>query len=138
MSLLFKPGRIGNMEIKNRFVASATVECLTTDDNRLSENYFKVYERLARHGVGLIIPGNYFINLKGRAVDKVLLVNHDDVIGDLRKLTETVHRYGAKIVGQINHGGRQCPPDLIGEKPVAPSSVRDSLIGVTPHAIVRK
>ena len=89
--------------MKNRFVRSATVECLASEDNRLTEQYYKVYERLAKGGVGLIIPGNYFINSIGRATDKVLVIDRDDVIDDLRKLTDIVLGNGAKIVGQINH-----------------------------------
>ncbi|MCP4135261.1 MAG: NADH:flavin oxidoreductase, partial [bacterium] len=133
MTILFTPAKIGSIELKNRFVSSATVECLASEDNRLTEKYYKVYERLAKGGVGLIIPGNYFINPIGRAVDKVLVIDRDDVIDDLRKLTDIVHRYGAKIVGQINHGGRQCNPGLIGEQPVSPSGVRDTLSGIKPR-----
>lgn len=135
MSLLFQSGKIGNIKTKNRFVASATVECLTDENNRLTEKYYKVYERLARNNVGLIIPGNYFVNRMGRAVDKILVIDRDKVIDDLKRLTELVHKYGTKMVAQINHGGRQCPPSLIKEKPVAPSAVRDTLSGIQPRAL---
>jgi 2,4-dienoyl-CoA reductase-like NADH-dependent reductase (Old Yellow Enzyme family) len=133
MTLFFTPAKIGLIELKNRFVRSATVECLASEDNRLTEQYYKVYERLAKGGVGLIIPGNYFINPIGRATDKVLLIDRDDVIDDLRKLTDIVHRNGAKIVGQINHCGRQGNPNLIGEQPISPSGVQDKLTGNTPR-----
>ena len=43
---------------------------------------------------GLIIPGNYFINSIGSATDKVLVIDRDDVIDDLRTVTNMVHRYG--------------------------------------------
>src|SRR4030066_1928255 len=92
MSILFTPAKIGSIDLKNRFVRSATVECLASEDNRLTEKYYKLYERLARGGVGLIIPGNYFINTVGRACNKVLVIDRDDVIDDLQRLTEAVHR----------------------------------------------
>jgi 2,4-dienoyl-CoA reductase-like NADH-dependent reductase (Old Yellow Enzyme family) len=133
MSLLFTPTTLGSMELKNRFVRSATVECLASADNRLTEKYYKVYERLAKGGVGLIIPGNYFINSIGRATDRVLVIDRDDVIDDLHTLTDIVHNYGARIVGQINHGGRQSDPRLIGEQPIGPSGVRDTLTGIEPR-----
>ena len=133
MSILFTPTKIGSMEVKNRFVRSATVECLASEDNRLTEKYYKVYERLAKGGVGLIVPGNYFINSIGRACGKVLVIDSDDVIDELKNLTEIVHRYGAKIVAQINHAGRQSDPKLIGTQPIGPSEVLDTLIGVKPR-----
>ncbi|MBN1383122.1 MAG: NADH:flavin oxidoreductase [Deltaproteobacteria bacterium] len=133
MSILFTPAKIGPLELKNRFVRSATVECLASEDNRLTEKYYNVYERLAKGGVGLIIPGNYFVNSIGRAADKVLVIDRDDVIDDLRKLTDIVHRHDAKIIGQINHSGRQGNPKLIGEQPISPSDVRDATYGGKPR-----
>ena len=133
MTILFTPAKIGSIELKNHFVRSATVECLASADNRLTEKYYKVYERLAKGSVGLIIPGNYFVNSIGRAADKVLVIDRDDVIDDLRKLTEIVHRNGAKIVGQINHCGRQGNPNLIGEQPIGPSEVRNKLTSNKPR-----
>lgn len=58
MFILFTPTKIGSMDLKNRFVRSATVECLASEENRLTEKYYKVYERRAGGGVGLIITGN--------------------------------------------------------------------------------
>ena len=133
MTILFTPATIGSIELKNRFVRSATVECLASEDNHLTEKYYKVYERLAKGGVGLIIPGNYFINSIGRATAKVLVIDRDDVIDDLRTLTHIAHSYGANIIGQINHGGRQSDPVLIGTQPIAPSEVRDTLTGINPR-----
>lgn len=133
MSILFSPLNIGPIELKNRFVRSATVECLASEDNRLTEEYYKVYERLAKGGVGLIITGNYFVNSIGKATDKVLVIDRDDVIEDLRNLTDRVHRHGSKIVGQISHGGRQCNPKLIKTRPIGPSEVSDVLNGTTPR-----
>ena len=134
-SILFTPTHIGSIELKNRFVRSATVECLASEDNHLTEKYYKVYERLAKGGVGLIITGNYYINPMGRAADNNLVLDCDDVIDDLRKLTGIVHGYGAKIVGSINHSGRQCNPNLIGERPISPSGIRDTLNGIKPRTM---
>lgn len=135
MSILFTPIHIGPIELRNRFVRSATNECLASEDNRLTEEYYNVYERLAKSGVGLIITGNYYVNSIGRAADKVLVIESDDVIDDLRKLTSIVHGYGAKIFGSITHSGRQCDPKLIGKQPISPSGVRDILNGIKPRAM---
>lgn len=133
--MLFSPYRIGSIALKNRFVASATVECLVSEDNRITEKYLKVYERLSQKGVGLIIPGNYFVSKTGVAVPKNLVIDNDSVIDDLRQLTALVHRNGAKIVAQLNHGGRQCDPKVIGQIPVSPSRVADSLAGIRPREL---
>lgn len=39
MSILFTPTKIGSLELKNRFVSSATVECMVSGENRLTGHY---------------------------------------------------------------------------------------------------
>ncbi len=119
--------------MKNRFVCSATVECLVSENNTLTDKYFKVHNRLSKGGVGLIIPGNYFVNKKGVAVAKNLIIDSDKVLEDLLKLTNLVHENGSKIIAQLNHGGRQCSPEVIGQTPLCPSSIKDRLTGIRPR-----
>ena len=135
MSILFTPLKIGSLELKNRFVCSATVECMVSENNRITEEYLKVYRRLSKGGVGLIIPGNYFVNKTGVAVAKNLVVDSDSVIEDLRKLTNMVHENDARIIAQLNHGGRQCNAKVIGQTPLCPSPVKDWLTGIRPREI---
>lgn len=47
------------MDLKNRFVRSATAEFLATEGGRVTDQYQNAYERLAKGGVGLIISGNF-------------------------------------------------------------------------------
>jgi 2,4-dienoyl-CoA reductase-like NADH-dependent reductase (Old Yellow Enzyme family) len=135
MSVLFAPGAIGTMKVKNRFVRSATVECLASSEGRLTEQYLRAYRSLAKGGVGLIVPGNYYVNKQGRAIPKVPVIDTDEIIPDLKKVADVVHEYDAKIVAQLNHGGRQCYPKVLGMTPVAPSAVRDLVNKVKPRAL---
>ncbi|MCP3922078.1 MAG: NADH:flavin oxidoreductase [Desulfobacterales bacterium] len=135
MSKLFTPSKIGTLELKNRFVCSATVECLVSEDNIITDKYLKVHNRLSKGGVGLIIPGNYFVSKSGVAVARNLVIDNDKVIDDLQKLTSIAHDNGSRIIAQLNHGGRQCSPEVIGQTPLSPSSVKDSLTGIRPIEI---
>ncbi|MDY6933012.1 MAG: NADH:flavin oxidoreductase [Spirochaetota bacterium] len=133
MSVLFTEGRIGILSISNRFVRSATAECLASDDGRITEEYLRAYERLAKGGVGLIISGNMYINAIGKAIPRMLVIDKDEMIDDLSKVTQMVHQHGAKIVAQLNHGGRQCDSKVLGIKTIAPSPVRYRLTFVKPR-----
>jgi len=135
LSILFTPTKIGSIKLKNRFVSSATVECMISKDNSITDKYLKVYRSLSKGGVGLIIPGNYFVNKTGVAVARNLVIDNDSVIGDLRKLTDIVHENDARIIAQLNHGGRQCDPKVIGQTPLCPSPVKDWLSGIRPRQI---
>lgn len=82
-----------------------------------------LYSRLARGGVGLIIPGGYYVRADGLQAHRCIVADDDEIIADLRTLVEVVHKHGAKIVAQLNHCGRQSDPKIIGHTPLAPSPV---------------
>ncbi len=52
MTTLFSPMKIGNVEIPNRFIASATHEGMAAKTGEVSDELIKRYERLARGGWG--------------------------------------------------------------------------------------
>jgi len=108
---------------------------LVSEDNRLTDQYLKVHRRLSKGGVGLIIPGNFFVSKLGVAVARNLVIDNDKVIDDLKELTDIVHENDTLIVAQLNHGGRQCDPAVIGQAPLSPSSVKDGLTGIRPRKI---
>ena len=54
-SIVFKPARVGNLEIKNRLVRSATYENAATSKGEVSDFLVDLYRTLAKGGVGLII-----------------------------------------------------------------------------------
>ena len=121
------------MELKNRLVRSATAECLATDDCRVTDRYLRAYTQLAKGGVGMIITGNYYVNQMGRSLPRLFVLDRDDVLGDMRKVADVVHEHDAKLVAQINHGGRQCDPEVVGARPLGPSPVREKLTRVKPR-----
>jgi len=121
MSKLFEPITIKGVEIKNRFVRSATAERMATEEGYCTNELIKLYEDLAIGGVGLIVAGHASVQENGRSTFHMTGLHGDGFIPGLQKLTEAVHRFDSKIVLQINHGGRQTPPQFIGQTPVAPS-----------------
>lgn len=121
MSHVFTPHKIGKLEIKNRFVHSATHECMATETGEVTDELIKRYTKLAKGDVGLIIPGLLFIHPRGRAVKYQTGIHNDKMISGLSKLVEAVHLNGGKIAFQLAHGGRQAPKKLTGLPPLAPS-----------------
>ena len=133
MSALFSPMKIGNVEIPNRFVNSATYECMAKEIGEVSDNLIKRYERLAKGGVGLIITGMMFVHPSGRGYKYQTGIHHDSMIQGLKRLVDAVHQAGGKIAFQLAHGGRQTTKDMIGQTPLAPSSRgRDPINFVKP------
>jgi 2,4-dienoyl-CoA reductase-like NADH-dependent reductase (Old Yellow Enzyme family) len=53
MSLLFSPYSVNKMEVKNRFVHSATQECMAGDNGEITDELIKRYVNLAKGETGL-------------------------------------------------------------------------------------
>lgn len=56
-----KPKKIGSIEIKNRFVRSATFEGMATEEGYVTDKQVELYKALAKGGVGLIITGYAYV-----------------------------------------------------------------------------
>lgn len=121
MSTLFTPKTIGNIEIKNRFVHSATYECMADNNGGVTDKLIKRYSKLAKGGAGLIIPGYCYVLPNGRAVNYQTGIHSDNMIEELTRLVDAVHAGGSKIALQLVHSGRQTAKDTIGQTQLAPS-----------------
>jgi len=66
-SIVFSPGLIGSVEIKNRLVRSATMENGATPDGEVTRQLVDMYRRLAEGGAGLIVTGFMNVHLRYRA-----------------------------------------------------------------------
>jgi 2,4-dienoyl-CoA reductase-like NADH-dependent reductase (Old Yellow Enzyme family) len=107
MSILFEKITIKNMQLRNRFVRSATYDGCAERPGRVSERQIKLFEDLAHGGVGLIISGIAHVHPSGQiSVFQNSIAGDDDIAG-LKRLTAAVHAGGAKIAVQLFHAGRE-------------------------------
>ncbi len=105
MSELFEPYMIGSMEIRNRFMRSATTSYYSDDRGFIRDENINLYRGLAEGGVGLIVKGHLYVMDTGRAHEGMAGISHDYHVPRLKELTDAVHEHGGKIVTQLNHGG---------------------------------
>jgi 2,4-dienoyl-CoA reductase-like NADH-dependent reductase (Old Yellow Enzyme family)/thioredoxin reductase len=102
--MLFSPGRIGTLELKNRLVypPMGTNVCV---GGEVSDRLLAYHAARARGGVGLVIVENANIDTAGGAgLPFGLNIDDDKYIPGLKKLAETIRQNGAKACLQIYHG----------------------------------
>ncbi|MHA2184945.1 MAG: NADH:flavin oxidoreductase [Promethearchaeota archaeon] len=127
-----KPKKIGNLEIKNRFVRSATYEGLATEEGEVTDKLVNFYKTLAEGGCGLIITSYAFVQPSGRAGNKQMAVYNDNFIPGLKKIANIVHEAseGCKVALQIVHAGRQSHHV---KETIAPSAVLEKFSNKMPR-----
>jgi len=120
--MLFEPGKVGQLQLPNRLVRSATAERMADENGVPRAQLKQLYRALARGGVGLIISGHMYVHPSGKAHPEMTGIFSDELVPSLAELADAVHREGGLVVPQINHGGMQCSRDAA-EATIAPSSV---------------
>ncbi|MBI2831488.1 MAG: FAD-dependent oxidoreductase [Chloroflexi bacterium] len=126
---LLEPGKIGNLELKNRLVFPPMATRLFTPEGEVTERLIDYYLARVRGGVGLIVLEATYVRAggyKGR-----ICLDDDRFIPQMKKLVDTIHREGAKIVCQVNvHRGRADEHD-----PASPSNVPHPYTKIVPRVL---
>lgn len=109
------------LTLQNRLAKAAMSENLGTDDGDASERLVRLYERLGRGGVGLLVTGNAIVDAGGRTERHNVLMNGEPRPG-LAAWARAAKAHGAAVLMQLSHAGRQTPR-MVTWRPVAPSAV---------------
>lgn len=131
---LFSPKKIGNIQIKNRIVRSATFMFMAKKYGYVGERLLKMYEELARGGTGLIITGAVAMDPSAAGGPYQVCLYDDSHMPGHKKLVNSIHEYDdTKIAIQFNHLGR------LGYHPkypnFAPSPIPYKGTGITPQEL---
>ncbi len=125
-SIVFTPARIGQLEIKNRLVRSATYENAATKEGEVSNFLVDLYRTLAQGGAGLIITSVASVYSKGRQMHLGMMVDSDSCIQSLKKIPRVIKESApdCKVMLQLGHPGRQVinQEDAIKLLPVLPQA----------------
>ena len=124
MKKLFDKTKINQMELKNRFVRSATWEGLANPDGSCSEKIVDMMLELAKGQVGLIITSHAYVNQYGQGSIRQLGIYGDQLISSYKEMIEKVHKERSKIVLQIAHAGARALAQSINSEPFGPSSLK--------------
>ncbi len=105
---LLSPGKIGNLQLKNRVIMGPTKTLYASCCGEVTRPIIDYYFRRAKGGAGLIVLHSGQGNTKMDHIDPYAgSLRYDDnaYIPMLSQLTEEVHRAGAKIAALISPGG---------------------------------
>jgi 2,4-dienoyl-CoA reductase (NADPH2) len=138
---LLAPGRIGNLELRNRIVMSPMGSNLCEPDGHLGDRILGYYEARARGGVGMITVGVGAITWPDGACNpNQVAISDDAFLPGLRELTRRAHAHGAKAAIQLQHAGKVAVRDMVAGRPMWVPSIPDPKRGdltseLTPEEI---
>ena len=118
-SILFTPCQIGPITLRNRTIRSAAFENMCYH-NKPSADLFDYHLSVAKGGIGMTTIAYASVNRSGVSFAGQLWMR-EEIIPELKKLTDVIHAEGAKASIQLGHCGNMTHSYTCGQIPVGAS-----------------
>ena len=116
-SVLFTPGRIGPLELRNRTIRAAAFESMAPG-NAPSEQLYNYHRSVA---AGMTTLAYAAVTQSGLSFERQLWIRPEIVPG-LRRITDAIHQEGAAASIQLGHCGNMSHKKICGCTPISASS----------------
>lgn len=130
---LFSPGKIGNLEIRNRIIMPAMGTGMHGPEGEATDQNVAYYETRAKGGTGLVIVEIAAVHPTTRGMSPALY--EDRFIPGMRRIAEAIKKHGARACVQLWHAGRQINSAQTGQQIVAPSPIPCPLCREEPREL---
>ena len=125
---LFTSYKLGPVTLRNRAIRAAAFEGMCPG-NSPSNDLINYHQSVAAGGIGMTTVAYASVHRSGLSFPHQLWLR-SEVVPDLKKLTNAVHKEGAACSIQIGHCGNMAKTSVTGSRPIAPTS-RINLYGPT-------
>lgn len=123
---LFKKLNAKNISFKNRIIMPPMATAKADEKGHVSQDILDYYDEKTKDKIfSLVIVEHNFVDPLGKASHNQMSIADDSDIDGLKKLAEVIKNNDAQAVVQISHAGSSASKDVIGESPLAPSSVKN-------------
>ncbi len=119
-SLLFTPLRIGPLTLRNRSIRAAAFEGMCPG-NTVSQQLIDYHTSVAAGGIGMTTVAYASVCRNGLSFPHQLWMRRE-ILPELRRLTDSIHKEGAAASVQIGHCGNMSKKSVAGEWPVTAST----------------
>ncbi|MEI6456211.1 MAG: NADH:flavin oxidoreductase [bacterium] len=117
--LLFTPLQLGHLTLRNRSIRSAAFEGMCPGNN-VSEDLIRYHQSVSKGGVAMTTVAYAAVSQSGLSFEHQLWLRRE-IIPELKKLTDAVHREGAAAAIQIGHCGLMAKKTVSGGVCFSPS-----------------
>ncbi|MCU1483749.1 MAG: NADH:flavin oxidoreductase [Actinomycetia bacterium] len=104
---LLAPGKIGNLELRNRILLCPMGDELSEADGTVGERQRAYFEARAKGGAALLLVGSISVAYpRASFSERQVAASDDRFLPGLLELTDAVHRHGGRIAAQLVHNGQ--------------------------------
>ncbi|MDR2083518.1 MAG: NADH:flavin oxidoreductase [Bacteroidales bacterium] len=118
-SLLFTPAKLGPLTLRNRTIRAAAFEGMCPNNNP-SQQLHDYHVSVAAGGIGMTNLAYSSVTKNGLSFPHQLWLRKE-IISDLKKITDDIHKEGAAASVQIGHCGNMSKRSVAGQLPISAS-----------------
>jgi len=122
------------MQLRNQFIMAPIKLGYSDDTGKINEKHIRFYKERSKH-VGAITPEPFYLDKGLREIPTQIGIDNDDKILGLKRLADTIHSNGAKVIAHLNHPGRMANPKLPGNYYLSSTDIPCENDGVTPKSM---
>lgn len=119
-SILFTPGKIGPLTLRNRTIRAAAFESMCPG-NVPSDMLYNYHRSVAAGGIGMTTLAYAAVTQSGLSFERQLWLR-PEVIPGIKKITDAIHQEGAAASIQIGHCGNMSHKSICGCTPISAST----------------
>ncbi|MBN1848543.1 MAG: FAD-dependent oxidoreductase [Deltaproteobacteria bacterium] len=123
LSRLFRPGKMGQLTLKNRVIMAPMGVEYADPDGYITQRQVDYYTERAIGGVGMVFVEASSVQPSIGKSFRQIHVDDDRYLPGLTKLSTAIKENGARAAIQLHHAGGAAHRMLTGVAPVAPSAV---------------
>ena len=134
---LASKGRIGTLELKNRFVMPPMGSSTSDEQHHFTDQSYGYYEERAIGGFGLIFTGYMCVSEDGLSYPNQVQIYDDSCLPYMEEFTRRIHAHDAKCFAQLQHSGIQNDYAASGDRKVGPSAVPSPFEETLVHELTK-
>lgn len=120
-SKVFSPGKLGHLQLRNRIIRAGCFEGMCPE-GCVSEALIEHHRAVAAGGTAMTTVAYCSVAQDGRAYGHEMWMR-DEILPDLKRLTDAIHAEGAAASVQLGHCGYFSDKKAIGHQPLGASKV---------------
>lgn len=118
--MLFTKVKIGPLELRNRSIRAAAFEGMSPS-HEVSDELIRYHRKVAAGGIGMTTVAYASVTRSGLSFPHQLWLR-PEIVPQLRRLTDAIHKEGAAASIQIGHCGNMAKRSITGSQPLSAST----------------
>jgi len=125
------------LQLKNPFIFAPIKTGYSNKEGVITDRHLAFYKRRSQY-LGAVIPEPFYLDKGLRELPTQLGIYHDNKIKGLKKLVDSIHQSGTKVIAHLNHPGRMANPKIAENYYVSSTHRPCENGGATPKKMERK